>query len=125
MAMSDYSVNGIGELVVTLPLDSTTKTTIGKNYDAACGNAVALTANNTVGYGSSGDALFGIIKGVEHDGAAAIQVKGFAVDIPSTGSLTVGGNVAVDGAGKVKTAESGTAVVTSADTSNNVCDILL
>lgn len=123
--MSDYSVNGIGELVVTLPLDNATKTAIGKNYNDACGKAVALTANNTVGYGATGKPLFGIIKGVEADGSAAIQVKGFAVEIPSTGSLTVGGHAVVDGTGKIKTSESGTVVVTSADTSNNVCDILL
>lgn len=74
--MADFSMNGTGGVeCVTMPLDKTTITAIGKEYDGAKGKAVALTDNNTVGYGSDGDPLFGVIRKVESDGYATVQVK--------------------------------------------------
>lgn len=127
--MSDYSMNGVGGVaVVTMPLDSTTKAAIDKDYDGAKNKAVALTGNNTVGYGTAGDALFGVIRKVEPDGAASIQVKGFACGLKGTASSTaINKFAAVDGSGGVKSAGTGVVsrgYITSVDGSN-VTEIIM
>lgn len=129
--MAEISVNGIGALRVTMFLDSTTKTTIGTDYDSAINKAVALKGNNTVGYGTTGDALYGIIKKVEPDGVATVQVKGFVEGVPAitaSSGTTLGSFLAVNGAGKVKNAAEGTVtkgIATAVDTTNAVVDIEL
>lgn len=102
--MSEISMQGTGGVeCVTMLLDSATKTKIGTAYDSAKGKAVALTGNNTVGYGTDGDAIFGVIRKAESDGVATIQVKGFACGLAGTASATaINKYAAVDGSGGVK-----------------------
>lgn len=128
--MSDFSMNGVGGVVcVTMPLDAETKAAIDKKYDDAKGKAVALTGNNTVGYGSDGDALFGVLTKVEHDGYASVQVKGFSCGLAGTASATeIGKYAAVDGSGGVKSAASGivsNGYITSFDSTSNATDIYM
>ncbi len=128
--MSEFSMNGVGGTeYVTMPLDSTTKTAIGKNYDSAKGKAVALVDNNTVGYGTDGDALFGVLTKVEHDGLASVQVKGFAVGLAGTASATaINKFAAVDGKGGVKSAGTGVVsngYITAFDSSSKSTDIFM
>lgn len=128
--MSEFSMNGVGGTeYVTMPLDSTTKTAIGKNYDSAKGKAVALVDNNTVGYGTDGDALFGVLTKVEHDGLASVQVKGFAVGLAGTASATaINKFAAVDGKGGVKSAATGVVsngYITAFDSSSKSTDIFM
>lgn len=128
--MSDFSMKGVGGAVcVTMPLDATTKAAIGKEYDKAVGKAVALTSNNTVGYGTAGDALFGVIAKVEHDGFASVQVKGFACGLAGTASSTaINKFAAVDGAGGVKSAGSGVVsngYITAFDSTSKSTDIFM
>lgn len=128
--MSEFSMKGVGGVVVvTMPLDTTTKTAIGEDYDGAKGKAVALVGNNTVGYGADGDPLFGVLVKVEHDGFASVQVKGFACDLAGTASATaINKFAAVDGAGGVKSAGTGVVsngYITSFDSSSKSTDIYM
>lgn len=137
--MADFSMNGTGGVAcVTMPLDATTAAAIGKNYDSAKGKAVALTGNNTVGYGSDGDPLFGVIRKAEPDGYATVQVKGFACDISADVTATTGENpvvktaigafAAVDGAGGIKSAADGVigrGYITSVDSAASKADIIM
>lgn len=128
--MSDVSMKGVGGVVcVTMPLDSTTKAAIGTNYDGAKGKAVAITDNNTVGFGSDGDPLFGVLTKVEHDGCASVQVKGFSCGLAGTASATaINKYAAVDGAGGVKSAGTGVVsngYITSFDSTSKATDIYM
>lgn len=137
--MADFSMNGAGGVeCVTMPLDKTTIAAIGKEYDGAKGKAVALTGNNTVGYGSDGDPLFGVIRKVESDGYATVQVKGFASGVTADVAKTMGENpvaknaigtlAAVDGAGGVKSAADGVigrGYITSVDITTGEADIIM
>lgn len=128
--MSDFSMVGTGGAeFVTMPLDSTTVTAIGKNYDSARGKAVSLTDNNTVGFGTAGDPLFGVIAKVEHDGYASVQVKGFACGLSGTASSTaINKFAAVDGSGGVKSGGTGVVsngYITSFDSTSKMTDIYM
>lgn len=128
--MSEFSMNGVGGVtVVTMPLDATTKAAIGTDYDGAKGKAVAITGNNTVGYGTAGDSLFGVIVKVEQDGFASVQVKGFACGLVGTASGTaINKFAAVDGVGGVKSAGSGVVsngYITSFDSASKSTDIYM
>lgn len=128
--MSDFSMNGVGGVVcVTMPLDSTTKASIGKNYDNAKGKAVAITDNNTVGFGSDGDPLFGVLTKVEYDGYASVQVKGFFCGLVGTASATaINKYAAVDGAGGIKSAGTGVVsngYITAFDSTSKTTDIYM
>lgn len=126
--MADFSMNGTGGVAcVTMPLDETTVKAIGKDYDSAKGKAVALTGNNTVGYGSDGDPLFGVIRKAEPDGYATVQVSGFACDITAS-EAAIGKFAAVDGAGGVKSAADGVigrGYITSVDSAASKADIIM
>ena len=126
--MADFSMNGTGGVAcVTMPLDETTVKAIGKEYDSAKGKAVALTSNNTVGYGSDGDPLFGVIRKAEPDGCATVQVSGFACDITAS-AAAIGKVAAVDGAGGVKSAADGVigrGYITSVDSAASKADIIM
>ncbi len=107
--MSVFSMSGVGGVeCVTMPLNEATKKTIDKDYDSAKGKAVALTGNNTVGYGAADAPLFGVLRKVEHDGFATVQVKGFAVGLTSGADASaINKYAAVDGTGGVKSAGDG------------------
>lgn len=137
--MADFSMKGTGGVeCVTMPLDKTTITAIGKEYDGAKGKTVALTDNNTVGYGSDGDPLFGVIRKVESDGYATVQVKGFACGVTADVTKTTGENpvaktaigalAAVDGSGGIKSAADGVigrGYITSVDAVTGEADIIM
>lgn len=137
--MADFSMKGTGGVAcVTMPLDKTTAAAIGKDYDSAKGKAVSLTGNNTVGYGSDGDPLFGVIRKAESDGFATVQVSGFACDIIADVTATTGENpvaktaigafAAVDGAGGIKSAADGVigrGYITSVDNTAGTADIIM
>lgn len=118
------SFGGIGELNATFAVDEATKTAIGTNYDGAVGKAVTITGDGEVGYGESGDALFGVLQQVESDGYATVQVKGFAENVSMTDTTedkpAVGAAVCVDGSGsivKVAEGKEGKGIVISVDDS--------
>lgn len=132
-------MNGTGGVqCVTMLLDKTTIAAIGKEYDSAKGKAVALTGNNTVGYGSDGAPLFGVIRKAESDGYATVQVKGFACGITADVAKTMGDSpvtktatgafAAVDGTGGVKSAADGVigrGYITSVDITTGEADIIM
>lgn len=126
--MADFSLNGTGGVAcVTMPLDAATKTAIGEKYDGAKGKAVSLTGNNTVGFGSDGDPLFGVIRKAESDGYATIQVSGFACGITAS-SAAIGKLAAVDGSGGIKSAADGVigrGYITSVDDTDGTADIIM
>lgn len=126
--MADFSMKGTGGVAcVTMPLDEATKTVIGKNYDSAKGKAVSLTGNNTVGYGSNGDPLFGVMCKAEPDGFATVQVSGFACDIAAS-EAAIGKTAAVDGSGGIKSAADGVigrGFITSVDSTAGTADIII
>lgn len=51
----------------TFYLDNTTKTAIATNPNSIEGKVVTITANKTVGYGSSGNIPLGFVKKVENE----------------------------------------------------------
>lgn len=126
--MADFSMNGTGGVAcVTMPLDAAAKTAIGEKYDGAKGKAVSLTGNNTVGFGSDGDPLFGVIRKAESDGYATIQVSGFACGITAS-AAAIGKLAAVDGSGGIKSAADGVigrGYITSVDSTANTADIIM
>lgn len=69
------------------------------NREAVIGKAVALVDEYTVGYGSDGDPLFGVIKQYEYDGHVTVDDVGY-VWVP--GTANVGDVVVVDGNGGVR-----------------------
>lgn len=99
------SFNGIGELNATFALDEATMTAIGEKIYEAVGKVVALTGDGEVGFGKSGDAVFGVLQQVESDGFATVQVKGFAEGVSMTTTAAnkpaVGASVCVDGSGNI------------------------
>ena len=131
--MADFSMNGVGGVeCVTMPLDTATMAAIGTDYRSAIGKAVTLTANDTAGFGAAAGVFFGIIRHVEKDGYATIQVKGYAENVPiKTASAPVlNGLVAVDGTGKLQAAATTAGTVsrgycTSVDSGAGVATILM
>ena len=98
--MSKVSFEGIGAVVATfLAEDGVTG-----------GQVVKVSANGKVAPCTAGDSFCGVAMG-PRKGAAAVQVKGFA-KVPATGGLALGWTeVAADGAGGVKAASGGKAVL--------------
>lgn len=130
--MADFSMNGVGGVeCVTMPLDAATITAIGTDYRSAIGKAVTLTANNTVGFGTAGaeGVFFGIIRHVEKDGYATIQVKGYAENVPinTVNAPVLNGLVSVDGTGKLQATIDvfSRGFCTSVDSSAGVATILM
>jgi hypothetical protein len=100
---------GIGKTCVTMKVTSGDTLTVG--------SAVELESDNTVGFGTTGHALFGIVDHVNGNGLVSVQVAGFRENVAcnTTTNPVVGGALAVDGAGKV-TALSTYSVASSAAT---------
>jgi hypothetical protein len=95
----------------TFEVDATTATAIGTSLDGEINKVYAISADSTVGYGSSGDPVFGIVEKVEKYKAnstvlvATLKLTGMAEGVlttATTASLPVVGKIAtVDGAGKL------------------------
>lgn len=126
------SYGGIGVQAATFELDATTKTAIAKDFDSAVGKAVALTGNNTVGYGTSGGAVFGFVLKCDARGLATVQYHGFREDVPISATAAnqpaLGGGVCVDGKGGIVKPAADAASggkVTCVDTTAKTAVILL
>lgn len=95
----------------TFEIDETTATAIGTSYAGEINKVYAISADSTVGYGSSGDAVFGVVEKVEKYKSnsstlvATLKLTGMAEGVlttATTASLPVVGKTAtVDGAGKL------------------------
>jgi hypothetical protein len=93
----------------TFEVDATTATAIGTNLAGEVNKVYAISADRTVGYGSSGDPVFGVVVKVEKYKAnsstlvTTLKLTGMAegvITTSTTASLPVVGKVAcVDGAG--------------------------
>ena len=95
MSRDDIKFDGIGAKYATY------KTHASITADDE-GHAVTLTADGTVGLGSSGDPLIGKLLKYDDDGYGSVQYAGYAVFDGVSGSLPSEKDaVAVNGAGKV------------------------
>lgn len=95
---TNISNNGAGALYGTFHITSDDVSTL------KIGEAVTLETGNTVGYGASGDFLFGIVEHIEGNGDATVQIKGVVNDVATVSGATiatVGKCLTVNGAGKV------------------------
>ena len=99
----ELSYEGIGQVAATFATQQP------EGEALALGQAVAVTAEGTVGLGAAGDGLCGVIVSLEKDEKAAVQVEGFVQvaytgeQAPALGWATLG----VDGAGGVQTVSTG------------------
>ena len=110
---------GIGEVTATFRVKEGEK--------PAAGQAVTLTGSGEVGLGTDGAALCGVAVGVDEDGCAAVQVGGMC-RVGYSGAAPAAGwtGIAVDGAGKIKAAESGVkCMVAAVDAGNKTAVIKL
>lgn len=90
------------------------------------GMAVALTADSTVGAGKGGDGLCGVVLTAKN-GMASVQVGGM-VQVGYSGSAPAIGlnTIAVDGTGKIKTADDGmNCMIVSVNTADSTAVIKL
>lgn len=130
---SKFNFQGVGGVAVTMQLDSATMGKVKDDLSVACGKTVALTANETVGYGAEGGRIFGVIDHVEKDGAVNVRVGGFAVGIAISATVAkqpaLGDGVAVDGTGGIVKADAATVTVfgvaVSVDTAAKTAVVLL
>ena len=102
----ELSFDGIGQVAATFQTEAQEAEDTAK---LATGHVVALTAANTVGFGTAGAAPCGVVLALEGDQTAAVQVEGFArvsysgAAAPAVGCTSLG----VDGNGGVQTASTG------------------
>ena len=110
----EISFEGIGQVAATFAVTQT------EAKPLAIGMAVALTAADTVSFGTAGAAPCGVIVALDGDDKAAVQVDGF-VQVAYNGSTarTVGwGTLGVDGNGGVQVVSTGgrSCMIVSVDT---------
>lgn len=139
--MATLGYNGIIN-AGTFIVDATTATAIGTDLAGEANKAYAISDDGKVGYGSSGDAVFGIVQVVEKESAnsttllASLKLTGMVEAVTTTtsaGDIPVAGRkVSVDGAGGLivtsttATADTvGTARAFSVDSTNHLAVILL
>lgn len=130
--MNELFFEGI-EKAATFRLDATTKTAIAADPKQIKGKAVAVTGNDTVGYGTSGDPIIGIVDpSVEpvstNNNDLLVCVRRFRMfeEVPCAGTETAGKYAVVDGTGGVKAAktdESTSTTVTSVNATAKTCTI--
>jgi hypothetical protein len=114
---------GVGSVYATFNIDTTSG-----SYDLTAdneGQAVGLSGDNEIDLGANGGVFLGQVVSVQTD-VAVVQVRGIARVPYNTGTPpTVGGAVALDGAGKVKASATGRGLVLAVDTVNQKADVLL
>lgn len=132
----ELSYNNIGYGAATFKVDDATIAILKANYTDAATNkvdvndkklAVALTGDNTVGFGTAASAtdatpLFGFIVTYEQDGYAAIQYAGYMEAVPVAGAIALGAKtLAVNNAGQVSVVAgaAGRGIVTKAATASD------
>ncbi len=105
---------------ITMKIDGVTITHTATAANGAAttmiGKAVSLSADDTVQLAADGEAIFGKLLKVEHDGFASIQRWGF-VALPSSGTITRGtrivGALATAARGYIRSAVAATAAETA------------
>jgi len=114
---------GVGSLHGTFQIDTTGGT---PDLDSTNeGNAVALSGNNETDRGSDGDALLGQLASAQDD-IAVVQFRGvIRVPYDNTAAPTLGGQVAVNGTGKVKASATGRGMVIAVNSGDETVDVLL
>ena len=102
----ELSFDGIGQVAATFQTEAQEAEDTAK---LSTGHVVALTAANTVGFGTAGAAPCGVVLALEGDQTAAVQVEGFArVSYSGAAAPAVGWTSrGVDGSGGVQTASTG------------------
>lgn len=98
--------------------------------DELVGKAVTVTSNETVGFGTAGSALVGIVTKAEFDSNAKSKIvvtvdwQGTFENVPTAAALAAGDEVEVNGNGSLqKAAAGGHAIVVSAG--DNTATILM
>ena len=96
----ELSFDGIGQVAATFQTEAQEAEDTAK---LSTGHVVALTAANTVGFGTAGAAPCGVVLALEGDQTAAVQVEGFArVSYSGAAAPAVGWtSLGVDGSGGV------------------------
>lgn len=139
--MATLSYNGIIN-AGTFIVDATTAAAIGTNLGGEVNKAYAISDDGKVGYGSSGDAVFGIVQVVEKESTnsttllASLKLTGMVEAVATTTVAAnlpvIGKKVLVDGAGALIVAATtatadavGNARAFSVDSSNHLAVILL
>lgn len=139
--MATLGYNGIIN-AGTFIVDATTATAIDTDLAAEVNKAYAISDDGKVGYGSSGDPVFGIVVAVEKESAnsttllATLKLAGMVEGVSTTSTAAnlpvIGKKVAVDGAGALITAATtatpdvvGNARAFSVDSTNHLATILL
>ena len=95
------------------------------------GKAVTITDNETVGYGSAGSALVGIVEKAEFDSNAKAKIvvtvnwTGTFEEVPTAARLTAGDEVEVDGNGALKKAAAGGHAIVIAAGENTATILML
>lgn len=126
----------------TFIVDATTATAIGTDLAGEANKAYAISDDGKVGYGSSGDAVFGIVQVVEKESVnsttllASLKLTGMVEAVTTTTSAgdipVIGKKVLVDGAGALIVASTtvtadavGNAIAFSVDATNHLATIRL
>lgn len=103
----------------TFKLDAATATAIAADPEGGVGKVVTIVGNETVGFGTSGKPLFGVITKVEHEEngseglVATVRLSGMVEDVPISATSSkhpaAGDAVAVDGTGRLAKLDLSTA----------------
>jgi hypothetical protein len=127
------SFHGLGAHYSTFKLSAATKAVAVASGAAAVENkAVTLTGNEEVGFGSNGNAFFGVLTKYEDDGYATVQDAGYFEDLPAvSGAVPTAGTMTlvVDGSGAVKASGTlptrGTVIASDNTASVNTVTVLI
>lgn len=115
--MSDFMCYEGLEKAFTFKVDSTTSTAVSADPKQLVGKVVAMTDDYTVGYGTSGDPIIGVVETVEvtstNNKALLVAVRRFRMfeEITCAGTETAGDFLTVDGSGGVAKAAVSTTKV--------------
>lgn len=130
--MNEIFYDGI-EKAATLLLDTATTTAISADPKQIVGKVVTVTGNDTVGYGSAGAPILGIVDpSVEpistNDKKLLVCVRRFRMfeNVPCAGTETAGNYAVVDGSGGVQAAGkdvSTTTTITKVNATDKTCTI--
>lgn len=130
--MDEFFFQGL-EKAFTMKLDSTTATAIAADPKQICGKTVAITGDYTVGYGTAGAQILGIVDpSVEpistNNKNLVVCVRRFRVfeDVACAGTEAAGNYLAVDGAGGVQKSTTFTnATAFGVDATAKTCTVLV
>ena len=112
----EFSFEGIGQVAATF----------AATEGIQPGMAVAMTDGSTVGLGKAGDAPCGVVLTAKN-GTAAVQISGMVkADYSGTAPAIGWGTIAVDGTGKIQTADDGLdCLIVSVNTADSTAVIKL